>query len=130
MTPLLLALACLPLPARAPDAPALARELARWPDADQLAYRLSYTEERLAYLAVRAQWDRLGEEGARAAAARLTRARDCWRKLLEAREGWAYGDYRGAEANLAELRRLLGDADYFAGRLPLLPDLDDYAEIR
>jgi hypothetical protein len=128
--PLLLALACLPTPAPGPDVPAMGRDLARWPDADQLAYRLSYVEARLVYLGVRAQWDRVREEGARDEARRLTRARDVWRKLLEAREGWAYGDYRGAEADLAELRRLLGDADYFAGRLPPLPDLDDYAEIR
>jgi hypothetical protein len=127
--PLLLALACLPTPAPGPDVPALGRDLARWPDAGQVAYRLGGVEPRLAHLEVRAQWCRLGEEGSRDEARRLTYARDCWRKLLEARQAWAAGDYRGAEADLAELRRLLGDADYFAGRLPPLPDLDDYAAI-
>jgi hypothetical protein len=118
--------------AGAPDPAALLRaDLARWPPAEVADARLEFAAQRRDHLVGRLDWDVPNRDllcGQVRAAERAVRAWGLVRSAAREMEEWGYAN--GARRYLAELRGLLGEADYAAGRLPPLPDLDDFAEIK
>jgi hypothetical protein len=113
-----------------PDARELVRQdLERWPTAEVATYRLDFADARRAYLLRRLSWDVLHGDLLCGQVRKLDHARAAWRQVQGARWHWAAGFADGTALYLEELRRLLGERDYAAGRLPPLPDVGEFGEI-
>jgi hypothetical protein len=107
-------------------------DLARWPSSGVIQYRLKFTALYRQHLVRRLDWDLLQADLLCGRIRALDRALECWELVLQARmelEGsWTFPTL--AAQRLEDLRKKLGDEDYFAGRLPPLPDLVDFSEIK
>lgn len=107
-------------------------DLARWPNSEVIRYHLDFAELYRSYLVRRLDWDLVHRDLVQDRIRVLDRTMEDWGLVLQARkemEGtWTYPAL--AAQWLEDLRKNLGDEDYFGGRLPPLPDLADFSEIK
>jgi hypothetical protein len=123
---LLLLLSSLP---GADPGPALAADVARWPPEEVVEERLAFSRACRLHLCRRARWDVLHREELSERKRLMKEREEAWELALGARRevGWGYPAL--AAERLERLRKLLGERDYAAGRLPELPCVGEFAWI-
>jgi hypothetical protein len=102
-------------------------DVARWPTSAVAQGRIDFAQARLAYVRERQRWDVLNREGLEEEDRELDRAIAVWQVAVRPGNELDSGYPDLSALYLAELRKLLGEEAYRAGRLPPLPDVARFA---
>jgi hypothetical protein len=102
-------------------------DVARWPTPALAQGRIDFAQARLAYVRERKRWDVLNREDLEEEARELDRAITAWQAAVWPGEQLRCGYPDVSALHLEELRKLLGEEAYRAGRLPPLPDVARFA---
>jgi hypothetical protein len=98
-------------------------DVERWPPQALVQARIDFAQARRAYVRDRQRWDVLNRGGLEEEERELDRAILAWQKARKAREDLNDGCSDLSAISLGELRAMLSEDDYRAGRLPPIPDM-------
>jgi hypothetical protein len=117
----------LTLAAGQPPEGAIRADVERWPPKALVQARIGFAQARLAHVKERQRWDVLNRDDLEREERELDHALAAWQTAVRPGENLKAGYPDLSALYLEELRRLLGEENYRAGRLPPLPDVAKFA---